>query len=101
MNTIPVVIPIIIREDPDHCPKCKKIEDTVLLCRHCGYEYPEEEGITWKEGIFIIVALVLGVLVFMFVVNIIAEWFMHDNITLVQEAKEQVQFLISLFNRII
>jgi hypothetical protein len=29
--------------EPSRCPKCKKEEDKKEVCRHCGYEYPEEK----------------------------------------------------------
>jgi hypothetical protein len=31
-------------QDKDNCPKCKKEEEIVSCCKHCGYVYEEEEA---------------------------------------------------------
>jgi hypothetical protein len=54
---VPIPIP---DKDPDVCPQCGKEEDIKAVCKHCGYEYPDEEdsGSSFPEWLIIPIALV-------------------------------------------
>ena len=48
-------------DETDHCPECGKDEDTVMVCKHCGYKYPENEDDCSALGMFVGIMLTLTV----------------------------------------
>lgn len=64
MNTItPIIIPV--SSEPERCPKCGKTEDRREVCGHCGYEYPESDGLKWWE-VILLVLIFISVMVLLF-----------------------------------
>ena len=93
MNTI---IPVIIHSNSESlkCPECGKEEDIKQVCKHCGYEYPEEE-----ETNGCMTALVVMLIIWL-VITII--WWIADNNSLGEKRslwetiKAQYHFITSL-----
>jgi len=92
MNTI---TPIIIHSNsgPPKCPECGKEENIKQICKHCGYEYPEEEinGFMTFLGIVLIIWLILTI-----------AWWIADNSSLGEKRslweiiKVEFEFITSL-----
>jgi len=62
---VPVFIPI--KQDSPKCPKCKREEDIKRECRHCGYEYKEDE-MTFLDGLFAFLFLCFCAWIFLTVI---------------------------------
>lgn len=73
------------------CPNCGKEEDTVFVCRHCGYEYQDDQG----DLLFILViVIILSVCVWVGVTIVV--WVLDytpQGKTLLDLLKDQVNFL--------
>lgn len=83
--------------DPDKCPKCSKEEDVVQVCKHCRYEYPEEECNAWAIALGIAI-LILILAISSWVVSIIGTWFLESSsgTTLVEVIKNHWEWLTNL-----
>jgi len=51
-----MIAPFVLDEVTRLCPKCHDVEDTRLVCRHCGFEYPKEE----KGSLLTILIYIIG-----------------------------------------
>ena len=110
-----MIIPIFISsapQEPDRCPQCKKIEDTSVVCNHCGYKYPEEEETPWgwKKSLLVTLAVVIGFWAFVTIVVWMvadagdlglprhsADWFDQSRkVTLVEVLKAQWTLIKSI-----
>lgn len=41
----PIITPILVRPpEPERCPNCERLEDIAQICKHCKFEYPEEDN---------------------------------------------------------
>ena len=89
-----MIIPIIIPSATDKCPKCQKDEDIKQVCRHCGYEYVEEESNGWDyvRGLAVIF---LTISCFLWVVLTLMDWIagVEHGTTLVDVLKGQVEWV--------
>lgn len=59
---IPVFIP---PHEPDRCPSCGKLENVKSVCKHCNYEYKEDDKpskLGAVLGVLAVVSVILGVL---------------------------------------
>jgi uncharacterized protein (DUF983 family) len=52
--------PIYIPVNPPTCPSCGKDESIKKLCRHCGYEYSENDS-----SLVVVVSIIGAVLIIM------------------------------------
>lgn len=60
------------QSEPPHCPECGKLENTVTTCRHCGYEYEEEDDWTL---LFIKITIAVGApLLFAYTILTLISW---------------------------
>ncbi len=79
--------------EPSRCPNCKRIENTKTLCRHCDYEYAEDNIPPWQ----IILASITVAVVFLWVILTAGSWFMDsDSTTLFQVIADQIHWLRKL-----
>lgn len=58
-----VIVPIHTTSEPDRCPECKEVENTKVVCAHCGHEYKKDACSFWRDDapILGIIALVIWV----------------------------------------
>jgi uncharacterized protein (DUF983 family) len=90
-----IICPIFIHTEPEKCPECHKTEDIKEVCRHCGYEYKEDEG-CFSIVVFIIVIVVI--LVFAtWVIWTLSDWLCSSYpTTLLETLKSQWEWLRSI-----
>lgn len=78
------------------CPKCKQNENTVEVCRTCGYEYPEDDDSTWYD---IARFVIISAIIIWFLTTVLA-WVMNnsvgDHCTLVEMFVGQFNFIKGL-----
>ncbi len=53
---------IIIPATPPHCPSCGDLESTKTVCRHCGYEYKNDESWLSIIGVLLTILAIIAVL---------------------------------------
>ncbi len=49
----PIFIPV--QSHTDHCPNCGHVENKIEVCKHCKYEYPEED-----MSVFEVLGMIIG-----------------------------------------
>lgn len=89
----PILIPMRSSE-PDRCPNCNKEEYTKTLCKHCNYEYEEEDEPTWTKVALIVLPSFWALATIIF-------WFVDqgkygDKRTLVEIIISQFEFVADL-----
>ncbi|MDP2816308.1 MAG: hypothetical protein Q8O19_06480 [Rectinemataceae bacterium] len=90
--------------EPDRCPKCDRPENVKEVCKHCGYEYPEENSpdLRWYE-----IALIVGVVSFAtYAILTFGYWMVggdwgKPDPTLVEVLESQWQWIKELCGRIV
>lgn len=80
-------IPIIVPARAPHCPKCDRVENTKLVCRHCGFEYEDDGGRIWPWLLLVLLGAAVGIWAFVTVVEWIDPY--KGNPTLVEVIQAQ------------
>lgn len=95
MIIAPGYIPPTSTREPERCPNCHKEEDVKEVCKHCDFEYPSEESLSWQD----ICMGLLFVFMFFWLIGTLLCWFanssMHDS-TLLDILKGQWEWLTNL-----
>lgn len=98
MGTTFIPIPINTSHEPPKCPHCHKSENKKVVCRNCGYEYPEEGSGCF--GPIVIIAIVLFCIYLLVTLAMWAFPFPGTNPTLVEVFISQWEWLKGLFHKI-
>lgn len=80
---------------PEQCPKCSNPEDIIKVCKHCGYEYVEDNEIRFLDLMIVIIGLVL----FIYIVIILMFWCCqssYEHETLVNILQDQWAWVTQL-----
>lgn len=94
---VPVIAPMPMSDEAEHCPKCGRPEDTVEACKHCGHQYPEDEGGgCLGVGVIIIGVILLAAWVILTIGYWLVEQSTRDAPSLLEVLKLQWQFLRNL-----
>jgi hypothetical protein len=88
-STTPIFISV--PREPDRCPKCNEIENKKVVCRHCGYEYKDDDDFSFWDWVGIIAIVSIG----LYTLVTILCWFMSGD-TLLKLLKSQWEWLSSL-----
>jgi uncharacterized protein (DUF983 family) len=83
--------------DEDRCPNCHHEEntETKTFCKHCGYEYKEEDDpAPWYFWIIAFMFIITVIILSGWLLWIILSWITGDQ-SLVDVFKEQWNYLIS------
>lgn len=70
-------IPIIIDSEPEKCPNCKNIKNTVEICKNCKYEYGDKEN--EPPWYFVITMTILIFAGLFLVISIISGWLVDEK----------------------
>ena len=96
MTTTIIPVPVHIRHQPPKCPKCKREENKITTCRHCGHEYKNDElgYLVFIVGMAVIISIVL-------LITFLLDWMIDCNIknkcSLIDDAlMEKINFLRKL-----
>ena len=92
MNTTPIIVPV--DTEKPKCPSCKKPENRIITCSHCGYRYPD--GFTAKD--FIIAVLIFSTGIWLLATML--TWMTSKRETLIDVLISQYEWIIDLFGRI-
>jgi len=92
---MPIIIPI--SSNVEKCPKCNNAENKKTVCRNCGYEY-KNEYFTIVQILFVIFIIIIALGVVLFILFSVFRWI--DGQTLLEAAKENLNFILDLFKRI-
>jgi hypothetical protein len=98
MNFIP--IQFFLQQPEPKCPKCGQDEDVKQVCKHCGYEYEEESGLSFGDVLLLVFIVIGGAFLFLWLVWTFITWFDHENLTLLDVLKNQGEYLIRLSKRV-
>lgn len=94
-----IITPIIIptnHEEPK-CPNCGKNENIIQVCKHCGYEY-DEENAKWWEFLLATIVIVIITVIFIFSVWTIMDWlsdFDNKHLSLFECFKNNIKWLLN------
>lgn len=66
----PIIVP---KTEEPKCPKCGREEDTIEVCRNCGYEYPDEYY-TFCDHLFDALKALLFILGFLWISVTFLQW---------------------------
>lgn len=78
-------------EPPARCPKCDKLEETKLVCAHCGYEYETEddEPPSLRQWMIVLAAIIFAV----YLLCTAAYWLKNANyLSLADILREQFEW---------
>ena len=89
MTFVPIFIPH--NTEPSKCPKCRRNENIVEVCRHCGYEY-EESDWTWRDVLITVCIVVVG---FWLLITVLYWFFQSGNY---YGDKTLVEIIVSQWN---
>lgn len=80
---------------PPECPECHRPEDIKEVCRNCGYEYSEGEGMALWKILLMLIFIVILVLWFLITLSDFV-FTNYEHYTLSQIIGSQWQWLSSL-----
>ena len=95
-------VPIIIRQSESKCPECGKSEKIIEVCKHCGYEYEQdEEEYSWTK----IILITIGILIVVWLLASIMAWAVDQDLnttdkTFIEYVKDQGIYLKSLSKKL-
>jgi hypothetical protein len=92
MSDTILITPMIVQES--RCPNCNKEEDVKTVCKHCNFEYPEDDTNIFKlVGIILLCVTVC----LWFIATIICWLSLNDNnSSLFEILASQWNFIINL-----
>jgi NADH:ubiquinone oxidoreductase subunit C len=91
-----VIVPVFIPVEDDKCPHCGKTENIKQVCRHCGYEYPEDENSFWFNFIATFCVIYLFYSAITVIVWLMNLQFENDHQTLTDVLRWQWNFIHQL-----
>lgn len=65
--------------EPDRCPKCERIEDIKMVCRKCGYEYPDEPERWYQSNWFFILTLIAATPILLWLFFTVLHWLVSET----------------------
>lgn len=88
-----MILPIIINNQQNKCPKCGKEESIIEVCSHCGYEYENE--FTLFQSIMIILITILIISLITYIIVTLITWFVNvsDGVTLFDVLRSQLKWI--------
>lgn len=85
--------PVFINHREPKCPECGEPENIKQTCRHCGYEYDEDNELNFKDVLFIMFA----VIVFVWAIITLMMWFAErENTSLIGLIIAQIKAVMEL-----
>jgi hypothetical protein len=73
------------------CPNCKKIENKIEVCGHCGYKYPLN-----KDFSFLIISIIFLILLFIIYIAITCAMWFEDSYSLFEILQYQWNWIKTL-----
>jgi hypothetical protein len=80
-------------QEPSHCPKCSRVENKVVVCKHCGYEYPEDDTSLAAKIFGVTIMILIVIFTFWFIATMF-DWFL-GHASLLDVIKSQWKFITS------